>query len=483
MSRIRPRLFSAKLLCLLLLLPSCSSHPPKEQRFRLTLPLFPTTLNPQLATDITTSSLLYPLYSSLFAFDGEGRIVPDIVEEYSWPTPRRLRLRIKEGLTFRNGLPLNGETVLANLRYFSDQKGNFPYASEFGFLESLSAKGQEVTLHLKHPHAPLLSLLTFKILLPSELGKERGRVVGTRGSVLFAHEGRSSLLLEVQGKTVAVSVEKDPLAAYLRLKRGESDAVFGHRFEEGLPLEEAGIESVGYSLSSLYYLAFNLRSPPLNSLPLREYLAASLSPGPFFALLKGHGFYSPFSLLQKDYRLPLPPSSRRPLSSRVPTLELLLNSESPLRSRYALLIQDLLSKRGIRVRILPIEYPAYLDRLKRGAFQLALGAFVFDADPHQGDLWGSEGGMNYSGLSLPEVDRLIERGREETDPSRRREIYLRLSSLVMAAKPLVFLPTPQQVLYRRKGLSTPVPELVASNSSALMSLGEWGLPPLPTSDR
>ena len=91
--------------------------------------------------------------------------------------------------------------------------------------------------------------------------------------------------------------------------------------------------------------------------------------------------------------------------------------------------------------------------------------------------------MNYPGLSLPEVDYLVERGREETDPSRRREIYLRLASLVIAAKPLVFLPTPRQVLYRRRGLNTPIPKLVASNSSALISLGEWSLPPLPSSDR
>ncbi len=90
---------------------------------------------------------------------------------------------------------------------------------------------------------------------------------------------------------------------------------------------------------------------------------------------------------------------------------------------FAQLFQEGLSKIGVRMEIVPLEWATYYDRIKKRDFdcgQMSWSVDVTENDPIQ--LWhttSADKGGNYPGVSDPRVDELIARGARELDDGAR----------------------------------------------------------------
>ncbi|MFL6561025.1 MAG: ABC transporter substrate-binding protein, partial [Bacillus sp. (in: firmicutes)] len=107
----------------------------------------------------------------------------------------------------------------------------------------------------------------------------------------------------------------------------------------------------------------------------------------------------------------------------------LLTSDRKERINMAEVMQSQLKGIGINVKIQVMEYGAYIDMIEKGEHDMAIGGWgnaTGDGDYNQYNLFhsASQGAAgNHFYYSNPEVDKMIESARKETDEQKRLKLY------------------------------------------------------------
>ncbi len=132
-------------------------------------------------------------------------------------------------------------------------------------------------------------------------------------------------------------------------------------------------------------------------------------------------------------------------------LDYLASSASKFSMALALVFKENAAKAGIRINVVPKEFPVLIDALKRRDYELHGGAWVADPlpdDPKQ--LWHTESntpdGGNRTGFGSPESDALIDEIRVTLDEEKRAGLYRKFQELVYEEQPCIFLIAPQERL-------------------------------------
>lgn len=143
------------------------------------------------------------------------------------------------------------------------------------------------------------------------------------------------------------------------------------------------------------------------------------------------------------------------LDARGRTVEfsILTSSSNAERSRIATLIQDDLTKLGMKVHVVSLDFSAMVDRLLNSFdYEAAvMGLASGDADPEsEMNVWLSSGGTHLWNLteSKPatpweaEIDRLMNQQQVTLDYKRRKHLYDQVQQIVAQELPLVCLASP-----------------------------------------
>ena len=100
---------------------------------------------------------------------------------------------------------------------------------------------------------------------------------------------------------------------------------------------------------------------------------------------------------------------------------------------------------GVELDIKTFEFATFFADVQKGAFQLYSLRWIGgnnDPDMFQYAFHSSftpPAGANRSHYSNPEVDRLIDSGRREVDPEKRKQIYVRIQQLLAEDLPYIDL--------------------------------------------
>jgi peptide/nickel transport system substrate-binding protein len=87
-------------------------------------------------------------------------------------------------------------------------------------------------------------------------------------------------------------------------------------------------------------------------------------------------------------------------------------------------VQEMLTDVGIEVNRQQFDTSAFIDQALAGAYDLMLVANHPAGDPDLQEIWwSSDSPVNLGRIDDPDLDALLEQGRVETDPDRRGEIY------------------------------------------------------------
>jgi peptide/nickel transport system substrate-binding protein len=129
-------------------------------------------------------------------------------------------------------------------------------------------------------------------------------------------------------------------------------------------------------------------------------------------------------------------------------IDLLSNAGNKVSELFALKYQENLSRVGIKLKYVPLEWATLEERrLHRDFDCVALSwQLPIEADPEQ--FWHSkwadpkDRSSNYSGLKDAQVDALIDEGQRELDPVRRNEIWRKLNARIYALQPYLFCFSP-----------------------------------------
>jgi peptide/nickel transport system substrate-binding protein len=440
----------------------------------------PTHLDPRLSTDAASSRINELLFSRLFRKNEAGEPVKDIVEEWEQIDPTTYRFRIRKGIRFHDGRPLEAYDVQYTFESMLDPALGSPLRSSYQMIDSMECPDPyTILLRLSEPYASLLINLDMGILARPKAGDaEEGSPPWQTGSGPFRfvswtqnREIRLSANPEYfrgapQLKEIRFKIVPEDTVRILELRKGtihllqndiEPEVLRALEAESRFAIQKR--QGTNYS-----YMGFNLRDPLLRSRKVRQAIAHSIDRASIIEHLLG-GLAVPatgvLSSLNWAYEPAVesyeydPKKAKRLLDEAGhedpdgpgPEKRFTLTyktSQNELRRRIGEAIQGFLGEVGIGVSMRSYEWGTFFSDIRKGNFQIYTLTWVGIADPDIYDyIFHSKSlppdGANRGAYVNPEVDRLIERGRVLQDREERKAVYSRIQKILARDLPYVSL--------------------------------------------
>ena len=128
-------------------------------------------------------------------------------------------------------------------------------------------------------------------------------------------------------------------------------------------------------------------------------------------------------------------------------LDMLVTSEYPETVTAAQIIADNLAPLGITVNIRTVDFATWLDEQNNGNFDMLMMGWLGNIDPD--DFYYAQhhtgGTSNAQKFSDPEVDRLLDAGRVETNREARGDVYARAATKIADEVSYIYLYNPSVI--------------------------------------
>lgn len=273
---------------------------------------------------------------------------------------------------------------------------------------------------------------------------------------------------------VEMRVVQDDNARVLQLRSGEIDIALQVPFSQVRSLQNA--PGVDIELVTIYGTAAvvpNMRKvPALADIKVRQAMAHAVDrQGMVDAILFGNGevaqspFYGPGILYWTDafaIEHDLEKAKQLMAESSVPdgfSAKLLIPSGDEMAAQTAVILNDQLSKIGIRIDVTPVEAGTWWSMWSSGEFEMIYKLGTNDViDPGMNipfDFWPKDIGGSDSAFSGYQNDTIIKISREAEsaqDPARRAELYRELQQIAMEEQPQLYLFHPSTVYGTRENI-------------------------------
>ena len=464
--------------------------PVKGGAYRRPLEFMPRTLDPPLATDIYSITIIQQLFDGLVQFDRDLNVIPAIAK--SWkisPDGLTYTFYLREGVKFHNGREVTSDDFVYSFTRIIDPKNKSPAAhllekvlgiKEFqegktDYVEGLRPSGKYIfELILSRPFSPFISALGtyhFKVVPREEIeksGLEFAKTpIGTGPFKFFLMEGED-IILEANPDYF----EGGPYLNKIIFKifHGAPREKILKEFKEGgleesfIPPEE--IDDIAKDqhfvfmkkpILSLRYYGFNSSSKPLNNKKLRKAMNFAIDKRLIISEIHKNQFNLAKSILPPgmpghDPKRDTYPhdeiQAKRYLTEagygkdkNVPPLEFWCASKSDAAQRELNELKSQFNKIGIPVSIhYETNWPNFVSMLKANrtpVFMHAWYADFPDPDNFLGTLFHSQSKYNFTAYHNPEVDRLLDQARTERDYLKRMGIYRRIENIVLEDAPII----------------------------------------------
>lgn len=412
---------------------------------------------------------------------------------------RHLRFRLRSGARFHDGAPVTAADVKRSLERSLHKSTPCPAPSFYDRIEGFepfhSGAAHELTgiriesdsvvrFDLSHPDATFLAVLTLPMAAPvcasggsSYEPSFSSRPCGAGPFKLRQWDDHEGLTLDRHdgyaepGRVWLDSVRwllEVPLSTQrFRFERGDLDLLHDLSVADGAAFRRdprwrgLGEWTVPRMTKGLF---MNSRMAPFDRLEVRRAVAAAIDRDSLARLrggcvvpadrvippgVLGHDpdfpgqRFDPALALDSMRRAGLPFDPATGLGGWPDTIDYVAPADS-FDLQFAEVAQQQLARIGIRLRLKAMAWPAYLARISR-AGQARIGAAGWTADfDDPGDFFEplfasksiqDEDSQNYAFYSNPELDALLERGRAELDPVRRKAIYRRAEEIIRDEAP------------------------------------------------
>jgi len=504
----------------------CGHHGPADAAgaLRIAIEAAPTSLDPRFAADADSSRIAGLMHCSLVEPDDRGGWRAALATAWSQPDAQTWVFELRNDARFHNGDPVTADDVVATYRSVLDAKTASPKRAALSSVTRVAADSEHrVRFELSSANAALLDGATVGIL-PARVaaGPQSDEATGANGCGPYEAaeiDPHSILLRAVNGwfggpvtlAAIEFRVVPDAVMRTLQLESGDLDLVQNALEPDAVrhlqERERGGVSQRGVALSvsvtpydAYQYLGINHRHPALADVRVRRAIAHAIDRDAIVTwVLAGqaevasglipphHAGYEPHV---RRYAYD-PARARRLLDAAgypdpdgdgpLPRLRLRYTTSTvELRRRIAEVIAAELGEVGIEISIESYEWGTFFQDIARGNYDLYSLAWIGIRDP---DLlrvvfhskMTPPAGSNRGFFANARIDRLTERGRAETDPSRRTAIYARVQRASARALPYIPMWWPKNVVVMSSRLEgfTPHP---SGDLSALAHahLGEIG---------
>lgn len=403
------------------------------------------------------------VFNALVTTDENLDIVPELAESWETPDDRTYVFKLREGVEFHDGTAFNAEAVKWNFDWILNPDNASPRRPELSDIEEVTAiDDYTVEIKLTQPFAPFLATITDRagyMVSPAareQYGEDFTRnPVGTGPFKFVEHVRDDHITFErfedywEEGLPLLDRIVYRPIpdatAALTNIKTGTVDFIYRVDPKDVQDIEATmGISylegpSVGYQ-----GLWINTANGPLANKSLREAVTHALNREVLLSVAyRGVGQIAngpvPPTSWAYDPEVPVPQYdpelARQKLAEggQPNGFQMVLKvANNPLGQLVSQLVQAQLAEVGIQVQVQTLEFGALLQAGERNDFDvLSLGwSGRVDPDGNIEPIFHTQGAFNYGRYENPEVDRLIEEGRQATDRAERTRIYQQLTEII-----------------------------------------------------
>lgn len=434
----------------------------------------PDQLDPHKTTAYFSFEVLENVFDTLVAPDANLEMRPALAE--SWqvsPDQLTWTFRLRQGVTFHDGSPFTADDVVYSYRRIIDEQ--LANVDKFSAVTDVrAADPATVTITVKQPTPNLLTNLGgFKGMAIVQRRNVETRQIATHpiGTGPFAFTGQKSgdsITLTANpsywGGAPAVSgvtfrFISEPSTALSALQAGEIDWTDSIPPQRVAQLKDDDSLALAVTPSNDYwYLALNQAREPWNDVRVRQAIAYGIDRDAIvqatsygtaqanqLAIPQGNPWYTSYGAY--SYDLDKARDLLKDAGATPQNLDMLVTSEYPETVTAAQIIADNLAPLGIRVNIRTVDFATWLDEQNNGNFDMLMMGWLGNIDPD--DFYyaqhHTDGTSNAQKFSNPEVDRLLDAGRVETDLDRRKADYAKAASIIADQVSYLYLYNPSVI--------------------------------------
>lgn len=464
----------------------------------------PAQIDPQGAPSSGLSLVMPYIFDTLVVRDVDNSVQPLLAE--SWEVSddgKEITFKLKKGVTFHDGTPLNAEAVRYTFERFKEVGMASPiYGGVMQIAGVEAVNDLTVRFTFDQPAANFWSTISMPyagIISPDSAQKVKesgtGDLVGTGPFVLESWEAGQQMVLKhnpdyswgppiVDNKKVpylealVYKVIPDATTQVAALQAGEVNTVFINQPSHKLKLEQDDSVRLEEALmSDLIYLGFNAQKPPFDEVPVRQALSHAVNKEEIVSVALGglgKAAYAPlppglqgFDPALKEFELGYDPEKSKALLIQAdfqlqgdgtwerdgqPLTGVLLTSTRAPNEAIATVLQSQFKAIGVPVEIQQLDSKAVMDATGEGQFDLLLWRYGWN-DPDALNIFLSSariGSTNRVGYGNPEFDALVEQGAQELDEETRTRLYIEAQKIVLRDAPWQPLYNPLDVMAMSK---------------------------------
>jgi peptide/nickel transport system substrate-binding protein len=461
------------------------------------------------------------VFNKLVRLNDQLLPTPDLAESWEVSADSLVwTFHLFDNVKWHDGAPFTAEDVKFTYESMMDPDVNSPFASNLEKVSSIEAV-DDLTLKitLDSAFSPFLTQLADMSIMPKHLLEEvadfqtadfQRNPVGT-GPFVF-QEWQTGAFIRfaanpdyLRGKPaideVVFKIVPDPDVLSLQLETGEVDAIEGASPAAAKRLEaNADVKLLEHTSTRLRFLSTSYLSPLFQDKLVRQAVAHAIDrQGIIDTILEGYGVlcrtdYPPSSWVYnpdaKLYEYDVEkakallaeagwePGADGVLEKDGEPFEFvtLLKAGDTQLEQTATVIRDNLKDVGISMEMVPLEAPVlrqeHMGKHDFDAFLWGRGVF-FDPDYYvTWSTWAIDGAYNFVSYTNPELDALLEKGRETLDPEERKNIYWQVQEILAEEQPIIFLDWPSAL----NGVNAKVQgysEEGATPPTLLWNIEEW----------
>lgn len=458
------------------LLGSCAN--PDHASLRFGLNSAPVTLDTRFATDATSDRINRLIYQPLVDFDSAMHPVPALA---SWQqlSPLHYRFTLKKGRqAFHNGFEVEAGDVKATYDSVLDPRTASPGRSSIEMIARVEVVNADTVDFFLTRADPLFPAYLVRGIMPAKLLRHNHPFnklpVGNGPFKLldWPEEGRLRLRRVSDGQVLEFLHIADPTVRSLKLIRGEIDML-----QNDLPpelVQYLGTQKLIVSKrqgTNFSYLGFNMEDEVTGNRLVRQAIAYALDRQAIIKHIFGDAARPATAIFPPEHwagnseliSYPHDPARARQLlgqagySATHPLRLVYKTSSDPFRIRLATILQSQMRQAGIDVELRSYDWGTFYGDIKAGRFQLFSLAWIGIRTPdifryafHTTSI--PPDGANRGRYSSPQVDTLIERTEQLSDPQQMVANYRTIERLLHQDLPYVPLWYEDHVFISRKDI-------------------------------
>jgi peptide/nickel transport system substrate-binding protein len=448
-------------------LPAFAQTPKKGGTLRVGFYIEAATMDPHFSGSKIDRQVYHNIYEPLVTLDVKLGIKPGLAESWQQPDPKTVIFKLRQGVKFHDGTDFNAEAARFNFNRMkteakSVRKGEVASIDSVDVVDAYTIK-----LNLKRPDAALLATLTDRagMMVSPKVAQERGselernaKGAGT-GPFEFVEWVKDDHLLikrneSYWNKTGGPYLDRiryrpipDDTVKLQSLQTGEID-VMDYVQPRDVAAVKADKNVVVVDVPSLADFAYQLNhtKPPFQTKALRQAVAYSLD---LEQIVKGVWLNvgvpanGPIPPTSWAYDRSIPPIKRDQPNGFTFTMT---TNNIPINVQEAEVIQAQLREAGITMKIKLVDSATLLADGNGKNFEMISYQWSGRPDPDGNtyQFYKTTPGtsLNWSGISNPQIDSLLDRSREVSSQAERKKLFSELTKLLQEELPMVFIVHP-----------------------------------------